>query len=79
MIGTGLQLPFLPCLRTPSFISLTDVVNLVDLARIAVSHQMHRVGFPGTNAALASTVVMPLDVECLDSVLACLTTRTERV
>ena len=57
-------------LRKLALYNLTDVVNLVGLAQIAVSHKMHRVGFPGANASLESHVNMPLDVEHLDSWLA---------
>ena len=57
-------------LRKLALYNLTDVVNLVDLAQIAVSHKIHRVGFPGANTSLESHVNVPLDVEYLDSWLA---------
>jgi uncharacterized protein len=61
----------LAALRKLALYNLTDVVNLVGLARIAVDRLIHRVCFPGTNASLEPQIAMPLDVEWLDAWLAC--------
>ena len=56
--------------RKLALYNLTDVVNLVTLAQIAVDRQIRRVGFPGANPAQESPVTPPWDVECLDAWLA---------
>jgi hypothetical protein len=57
-------------LRKLALYNLTDVVNLVGLAHIAVSQKMERACFPGTHASLELDIIKPLDVEWLDAWLA---------
>lgn len=57
-------------LRKLALYNLTDVVNLVDLAQIAVDRLVRRACFPGTSTELEPQRTRPLDAEYLDTWLA---------